>query len=169
MVGKEMIVGRPIRLVAVTALGALALGVNPLAAAEQAERVTIHDPYVRATPPGTEVSAGYFELRNEGDDAVVLVGGDAEFAGAVELHDHIDDDGVMRMREMDAVTVEAGSQVTFAPGGRHVMFLGLDVAEPLEPDTRVRYTLKFEDGSTLEVDADVRRAGDHGDGHSGHH
>lgn len=134
-----------------------------------AERVAVEGAFVRATPPGTRVTAGYFELHHRagGADAAVLVGAEAAFAGRVELHDHIDDDGVMRMRELTEVQVAPGDVTRFQPGGRHVMFMELEGA--LEPGETRRYTLEFADGSTLDVEAEVRRPGDEHHGHGGHH
>ena len=45
----------------------------------------IGHPYARATPPNAPVSGGYLTIRNTGDEADRLIGGEAGFADRVEI------------------------------------------------------------------------------------
>jgi hypothetical protein len=115
--------------------------------------------WVRQPPAGASVTAAYFRLENQSDATIRLTGIDSPVAEAVELHDLVEDaGGVMRMRPLTSgLTVPPGTAETLAPGGRHVMLIGLRQA--LTIDTVVPLTLRFADGLAVEVQAPVRPAG----------
>lgn len=105
--------------------------------------LAIAQAWVRGTPPGATVSAGYLTITNNGAVVDRLIGGRAEFAGAVMVHAMSVADGVMTMRGVaDGLVVAPGETVTLAPGGSHVMFTDV-VSRPL-PGTEVTVTLTFE-------------------------
>ncbi|MFU8764432.1 MAG: copper chaperone PCu(A)C [Haliea sp.] len=102
--------------------GMLAL---PFALLAQAE-VVLNDAWVRALPPTQANTAAYVSVRNSGSQPLVITGGSAALAARVELHDTVELDGMLRMRQQDAVTVPAGESLAFAPGGLHLMLLELE-------------------------------------------
>ena len=64
----------------------------------------------------------------------------------------------MRMRPLPAgLTVPPGGAAALAPGGRHVMLIGL--RRPLGAGTIVPLTLHFAGGLTVDMEAPVRPAG----------
>jgi copper(I)-binding protein len=128
-----------------TALSCSALGAE----------VSIGDPYVRAVPPGQPNSAVFMSLENQTGTSQALVGAESAVSESVELHTHVEEGGMMRMRRIEKVEIPAGETVTLKPGGLHVMLLGLK--QPLEPGETVDLTLIFEDGSRMPVQAPVRR------------
>lgn len=94
-----------------------------LAPAMSAQRLDIQDPWVPEAPPG-RMMAGFMSLHNATADEVVLVAVRAAGFGHAEIHDMvIDEEGVMRMRRLDQLTVPAGETVTLASGGYHVMLM----------------------------------------------
>jgi|SRR5690625_2072188 len=126
--------------------------------------VEIEDAYVRATPPGTDVTAGYMRLRNTGETGVRLVAAQTDVAEYVELHDHIHEDGVMKMRQVEAIELPAGAEVALEPGGLHLMMFRL--GEPLAAGRVVNLRLEFSDGERRDIQAEVRHpSSDHGHGH----
>ncbi len=81
--------------------------------------------WARAVPPGKTVTAGFAEIANRGaSDCRIdsLASGQAE---RVELHTTSMDGGVMRMRPIAEPTIGAGEVLRLAPGGDHLMFIGL--------------------------------------------
>ena len=130
---------------------------------------TITDAWIRVVPPGTPNTAGYLTLRNPSAQARELVRATSSLPGTVELHAHIDDNGVMRMQKMAQVPVPAGSEVTFAPGGLHVMFLNTE-GKPQDGEM-VDVTLVFADGGTVEASVPARKAAPdaHDHAHDHHH
>lgn len=119
-----------------------------------AEQIEILDPYVPLLPPGVRTGAAYLRIRNVGSRDMTLVAAFSPAADAVELHTHIDDAGVLRMRQVRELIVPAGGEVVFKPGGYHVMLIGLP--SPLLAGDKVVITLSFADGSGKTVEAIVR-------------
>ena len=73
----------------------------PALAADPAGDLTASSPWARATPQGAKNGAAYLSLRNTSsqDDALLAARGDV--AERIELHTHINDNGVMKMRQVD--------------------------------------------------------------------
>ena len=65
--------------------------------------VTVTEPYARAVAPGQPNSAIFMRLSNQGDSALQLVSASTPAAKVVELHTHTNDQGVMKMRRIDAI------------------------------------------------------------------
>jgi len=130
--------------------------VPPASTANPAMAIDVVDPYVQLTPPGIRVSAAYLTLRNGGDRDARLVAASCPSAGATELHNHIDDNGVMRMRQVKEILVPAHGEVAFKPGGYHVMLI--DLKTPLKESDKLAITLVFADGSSKTIEVPVRPA-----------
>ncbi|RFA29065.1 hypothetical protein CAI21_11515 [Alkalilimnicola ehrlichii] len=136
-----------------------------------ADSIQVSDPFARATPPGMENSAAYMTLRNPSDETFALVAAESTIAQTVELHTHLHEDGVMKMRKVEEIIVPAGDEIGLEPGGYHIMLLGLEHALAAGDD--VPLTLIFNDGSRLDVTAEARhpsghRRHGHGGGHHSH-
>jgi hypothetical protein len=119
-----------------------------------AGKVTVIDPYVRAVPPVAKISAAFMQLRNDNDTEGSLVSAATSAAGAVELHTHTMDEGVMRMRQIPQIPLPPGTTVSLEPGGLHIMLF--DLKAPLSPGDQVPITLTYSDGSSKAVTAEVR-------------
>ena len=79
----------------------VALAAAPGLAEEfKAGDLTIDDPWSRATPKGADVAAGYLVVHNRGAAPDRLLGGAADFAGDVAVHEMSMDGGVMKMRAL---------------------------------------------------------------------
>jgi copper(I)-binding protein len=117
--------------------------------------IMVDDPYVRAVPPGQPNSAAFMTIMNKGENPVALVSASSSAAGVVELHTHVHEDGMMKMRRIEKIDVPAGGSTALEPGGLHVMLIGL--TQDLKPEDKVAITLEFSDGSTQELEAPVRK------------
>ena len=123
--------------------GAAAAG-EPAELARQ-DGIVIDDGHARAVGASARTAAAYMRIRNQGmaDDRLVAVRSPA--AERVELHTHVLQGGVARMRRVEGgVPVPAGETVLLESGGLHVMFLGLTA--PFAPGGSVELTLIFEHG-----------------------
>ena len=127
---------------------------------------------IRESIPGAPNSAAFMILKNTSAQDVVLTSATSELARATELHNHINDNGVMRMREVPEIVVPAGQSVELKPGGLHVMFMGL--ATPLKQGEQGSFTLVDQSGQEYPVQAPVKKIkmqmkhNHHGD-HKGEH
>ncbi|WP_210394842.1 copper chaperone PCu(A)C [Motiliproteus sediminis] len=117
--------------------------------------VVVHHGYLRASAPGAPNSAGFMVLYNRGDKEVALTSAATEAAQVTELHNHVEDNGVMRMRQVAHVQLPAGAHVELQPGGYHLMLMGLK--GQLTEGQRVAVTLGFNDGSTQQLELPVVR------------
>ncbi len=136
----------------------------------------IDAPYSFATPPTAKSAAGYMKITNSGDTDELLVSAASTVGKMTQLHlSETDANGVARMVHQEGgIPIPAGETVMLAPGGYHVMFMG--VTTPLEEGSENTITLMFEAAGPLEVTLPVIARGEaaghgggHGDGgHSGH-
>lgn len=145
-------------LAAVAAL-TLAAGLSTSAlaagAAGVAEAISVVDPYVRMAPPGAMATGAFMVIKNGGDKDAKLVKVENTIAKVAELHTHINEGGVMKMRPVAAIDVKAKGEATLQPGGLHIMLI--DLKGPMKEGDKVALTLGFADGSSKQVDAEVRR------------
>lgn len=122
--------------------------------ADVANSIRIDNAFARAAIQQQRNSAAFMTLVNSGD-AARIVSAKSPVARIVELHTHIDDRGVMRMRKIDSIDLPAGEQVVLKPGGLHVMLLGLN--RDLKVDDSIALTLGFNDGSERVLKLPVRK------------
>lgn len=116
--------------------------------------IEVEDLWLRESIPGQPNGAGFGTLRNNGDVDLFLIGASINIAHDVEIHQHVMEGGQMRMEQIEALTVPAGSYVRMQPGGYHLMLMRLN--EPLQQGDHHAMTLIFNDGSTVEVNVPVR-------------
>ncbi|MEZ5331926.1 MAG: copper chaperone PCu(A)C [Thermoanaerobaculia bacterium] len=115
----------------------------------------MEEAWVRLVPPSAAVTAGFLRVRNAGDRPVEIVGASSDVAKTAELHVMSEENGMMTMRRAASVEVPARGSLELAPGGAHLMLIGLE--RPLSPDETVRLRLDLANGEHLEVEAAVRR------------
>lgn len=123
--------------------------------------IEVSDAWAAPTPGGASVSAGYLTLENHGA-ADRLIGASSGRAETVQIHTMDMADGVMRMRELESLDLGAGESHSFAPGGDHLMFIG--VVTPFAEGEDIPVTLRFEHAGEIDVALPVRRgaASEHG-------
>lgn len=144
------------------ALAFLAL-VTICASPASAQQVKIGDlvldhPWARATPTGAKVGAGYVTITNKGNAADRLVYASSPVAGKIEVHEMTTQNNVMKMRELPGgLPIEAGKTVSLAPGGYHLMLMGLKA--PLKNGDKVPVTFNFEKAGKVDVTLDVGSVG----------
>lgn len=126
-----------------------------LAASPALAQVSIDQPWMRATAPGAKVAGGFMVLHNKGKAPDRLVAAASPVAERVELHVHIDDGGVMKMRQVQGFDVPAGGRFELKPGGAHLMFM--NIKRQIKEGEKIPVTLTFEKAG--EVKAEYRVGG----------
>jgi copper(I)-binding protein len=125
----------------------------PAAAAEAADYRTgdlvVSDVRSSPTPPVASVGAVYFSIANAGRMADRLLAISSPIAGKAEIHESRLVNGNVEMRPVASVECPAGATVKIAPGGLHVMLLGL--THPLTAGMQFPLLLRFRDAGTLTV------------------
>jgi len=118
------------------------------------EGLSAEQAYIRAMPPGQQVTAAFLKLVNNSDRACVITGGSSPIATEIQIHEHQHSDGMMKMRPLPSVTVEAGQSLMFEPGQLHLMLFGVQAT--LVPGERQVLALTSENCGSLLVQAEVR-------------
>lgn len=114
--------------------------------------VTVTDPWARASILASRPGAAYLTLLSDTDDR--LLSAATPVAGHVMIHAaETDANGVTRMIHLDALDLPSGQAVRFAPGGMHLMLMGL--TGKLEEDAQFPLTLTFEHADTITVTVPV--------------
>ena len=142
------------RVLFVAALAAVYSAAVPVAA--QSGGVTAENPFARPSAGMSGAGAAYMTIR-AGAVADRLVSASAAVAGKVELHDHIRDGNVMRMRKIETIEIPAGGAAELKPGGLHVMLIGLKA--PLKTGESFALTLVFEKAGAVTVKVPVLEMG----------
>jgi copper(I)-binding protein len=113
----------------------------------------VSDARIKNLPPTVPVRAGYMTLHNPGPQSVTIAAVQSDAFASVEIHRSYMQDGMMRMDQVDGLTIEPGATVRLAPGGLHLMMM--QPAEATKPGDSIEIVLKFDDGTgqrlTLEV------------------
>lgn len=121
--------------------------------------VAVKEAWARATIPNRP-GAAYLTIHNGGEADDRLVAASSPAAGRVELHTHIMDGDVMKMRPVEAIAAPAGAMAVLQPGGDHIMLF--ELAEPLKEGGHIKLTLTFEKAGDIEVMAQVQAMGAQG-------
>ncbi|MEZ9657413.1 copper chaperone PCu(A)C [Vibrio splendidus] len=135
------------------ALALAGLLLTPLAQANN--DVMVHDAYARATPPSAVNSAVFTTLMNHSDKERSIIAATTPAAGKVELHDVIVDGDVMKMRQIQQITIPANGEVVLKPGSLHIMLF--DLKDGLKEGEQIEMTLTFANGETQTFDAPVKK------------
>lgn len=120
----------------------------------QADSLTVSDQWIKAADSG--MTAAFGQLANTGDSEVHLVSVSSPVSGSMEIHEMATSEtGGMVMREKEGgLVIPAKGSHSLDPGGDHLMFM--DITAPVTAGQTVDLTLTFEDGSTKDVEAQVR-------------
>lgn len=121
-------------------------------------KLTVMDVRARPAPLEGGNGATFMTLLNGLDVPVRFASADSEVAGTIELHETINDNGVMKMEpHPEGFEIPAGGVLQLQPGGKHVMLLGL--VQPLQTGDSFDLTLNFEGSDSVTVKVPVVEMG----------
>lgn len=152
-------------LLALVAVTALTLAPAAWAQDYKLGDLTIENPWARASVAAN--GAAYMEIRTSGTAPDQLIAASTPVAANAELHTHIVEGEVMRMRPVKAIDVNVGEPAVLKPGGLHVMLIGLKA--PLKQGDHFPLTLNFAKAGSVEVEVAVEAPGAGGPHDMGHH
>lgn len=104
-------------------------------------------------PATKDQAALRFVVDNGTDVGDTLIAVRTEVAGSASLHRSEIVDGISKMDELAEVEIPAGSDVTFASGGLHVMLE--DLRRPLDVGDEFEVTFEFARAGTVTATAEV--------------
>ncbi len=118
-------------------------------------QIEIENAWTRATPPGAETAAGYLTIRNKSSSPDHLIRAASPLAARVEMHVHLHDGDVMRMRQVQGYDIPARGSLELTPGVAHLMFV--DIKRPFKQGEQIPVTLRFERAGEMKVEFRVGR------------
>jgi copper(I)-binding protein len=99
-----------------------------------------------STGPNT---AAYLTIASPSGQPDKLIKVECEDATVVELHDHINDNGVMKMRPVPFIEITK-DPVSLKPGSLHIMLMGLK--DSFQGKEKIPLTLHFEKAGPITLD-----------------
>jgi len=126
----------------------------PSAVAKESESLSISDSWVKAADEG--MSAAFGLLENNGPTDITVVSATTPASSMIELHETVENDaGEMMMQAKDGgFVIPSGGSYELAPGGNHIMLMGLTA--PLKAGDESTFTLTLSDGSVFEFTAPAK-------------
>ena len=117
--------------------------------------IDIDNAWARTTVPGMSMGGVFMEIENEGKADDVLLGGSTPVAERVEIHNHINDNGVMRMREVvGGLPLPKNQEIVLQPGSYHIMLMGLKA--PLKEGDKFPLTLRFKNAKPKTITVETK-------------
>ncbi|AKE52739.1 copper chaperone PCu(A)C [Kangiella geojedonensis] len=117
------------------------------------EGIEVTDAWVRKMPPGVTNTAAFMTIKNHTGSPVTLTGVSMDKAGHVMMHETKVVNDMAKMEHLGKVVID--KEVSFEPGAKHVMIMGLDMSDGAD---RYNIRLHFENKPSLDVTAQVRDA-----------
>ncbi|MSQ71045.1 MAG: copper chaperone PCu(A)C [Betaproteobacteria bacterium] len=125
-----------------------------VAASEQAG-VSVRDAWIRESPPGTTMMAGYMALRNDNSRPKVLVAASSSGFESVMIHRTIVKNGMAGMVHALQIELAPNASLVFAPGSYHLMLM--NPTRTFRAGDAVIVNLEFRGGLVLSATFKVRR------------
>jgi copper(I)-binding protein len=154
-------------LIGILAIGAMAV---PALAHHDGELFAVGDlkvshawtEEVGATSHAIEV---YLTITNQGEEADRLVAVESEFTQpGIFQAPVLGEDGTLKVREVEQIEIGAGQQITFQPGGLHIVLN--DVKQSLMAGDHFHLDLTFAKAGEVEIEVEVEEPHAHGDAES---
>lgn len=122
----------------------------------QAGEVQISAAWARATAPGQDSAAVSMHITSRKDANIVAVSSSA--ASSAEIHSMVHENGMMKMRALDALALKAGQEVALGDDGNHLMLIGLKKPLAAGDSVALTVTVQFADKrkEKVEVRAEVK-------------
>ena len=133
----------------------LILALTFVPAASEEAGVFVRDAWVRESPPGVAMMAGYMVLQNNTSRSQVLAAASSSGFESVMIHRTIVKDGLAGMVHASQIELTPSASLIFAPGGYHLMLM--NPRRALRAGERVVINLEFRGGLVLPVAYEVRK------------
>lgn len=120
-----------------------------------AAQVQVENAWVQLSPPAATVNAAYMQIHNPQPRSQTIIGFDADCCATAMLHQTRKEGDKVVMDHLDYLVIPAQANAQLAPGGLHIMLM--DAKEELTLESKVKITFSFNDGSTQDIELDVKK------------
>ncbi len=109
-----------------------------------------------SVPPvaGLNIGVAYVSMVNQYAEPVTLTHITGDVSETIELHTHLLVKDIMQMRQLNELVIEPNQDVTFKPGGLHLMLINLK--KPLDVGDSFPVTFHFKDREPVTTTITVR-------------
>ena len=115
----------------------------------------ITEAWLKQPMPGLKMSAAYMTIDNNTDQDLVLekvTGPDAKF---YEIHTHSKENGIMKMRKIETLTITSGKKHILKPMADHIMLLEMHETPFTKKSSHI--TLQFRGNKKLKVELNIKK------------
>ncbi len=123
--------------------------------ADAVNKITISDGYIKASIPGSDITAAYMTINNNSDKAITLQKVTSSISDQIEIHQHSMADGMMQMRQVDNISIEANNNVVLQPSGLHLMIFSLK--QQITEKDMISLTLYFSNDTKINIQLPVKQ------------
>jgi hypothetical protein len=115
----------------------------------------IENPYVRLLPPNTPNTGAFLKIKNTTGEDRKLISAESDICEKVELHTHIKNEKMMKMRKVENVPIPNNAGVELKPGSYHIMLMKLK--KDLTEGQKVTIKLTFDNNTQKTIQAEVKK------------
>jgi len=121
--------------------------------AQAKSEITTTEGYIKASIPGSDITAAYMTINNNSDKPITLQKITSSISNRIEIHEHSMSDGMMRMRQVDNITINANSSAVLKPSGLHLMIFSLN--QKITEQDVIPFTLYFSNETKINIQLPV--------------
>jgi len=138
---------------------AVAAALTIMAPVVLADGMKIENPRARPSLGVAKNTAAFFTIHNGTAQADKLLSAEGTVSRKVELHTHLKENGIFKMRQVRSIDVPANGMVALQPGGLHVMVIG--VHSPLKVGDTFELKLNFAHAKPMTITVPVKKQTGH--------
>ena len=117
---------RPLAILKIALISvALIFSISVQAGEQKKGQIEIETSWARPLPATAVNGAAYLSLKNTGDSEISIVSAEASISDRVQIHTHVHENGLMKMKHLHSLNVMPNEVVVFQPGKMHFMLMGL--------------------------------------------
>jgi copper(I)-binding protein len=132
-----------------TIISLLLFSSNLLAHNDEHKNISFSDPWIRLLPPTVMHTAAYVTITNSDNKPDTLINVSSTAVNSLSVHQTKNVDGMMKMLSVDNLQVPANGKINLAPGGYHIMLMGLE--SPLAEKQKITMTFEFKNAGKVDV------------------
>ena len=91
--------------------------------------INVSSAYINPPMAGRDIASAYMRIQNLTNDKINLISISSPVSQIIEIHNHIHDGGVMRMRKLNNLEIMSGDTVELLPGGLHFMLFETNLSD----------------------------------------
>lgn len=132
------------------------LASTSIAANNKQAEIEVSSAWSKEVPESSSVAAAFLTIDNHSTKNDQLIAARSPIAGKTELHTHLHQDGMMKMRQIESIDVKADGITQLQPSSFHIMFFDLKQVPKLGESFPL--TLQFKHAGNITVNVNVESA-----------